>query len=95
MEDRHSISEPRPIVRRVFGSPTYVEWEVDILRDDTVVVDTLILTDDVLPPRTNKKGKVVWRLPDSEDKLVSHHLWKSVITLSHHPGRKTVVALIS
>jgi hypothetical protein len=75
MEDRHSISEPRPIVRRNIGGPTDVEWEVDILRDDAVVVDTLILTDDVLPPRTNKKGKVVWRLPDSEDKLVSHHLW--------------------
>eukprot|EP00804_Cyclotella_cryptica_P026030 CCRYP_019309-RA/>CCRYP_019309-RA protein AED:0.04 eAED:0.04 QI:88/1/1/1/1/1/2/1276/479 len=69
MEDRHSISEPRAIVRRNFGSPSYVEWEVDILRDDTVVVDTLTLTDEVLPPRTNKKGKVVWRLPDSEDKL--------------------------
>ncbi|KAL7517794.1 hypothetical protein ACHAWX_002684 [Stephanocyclus meneghinianus] len=69
MEDRHSISEPRPIVRRHIGSSTCVEWEVDILRDDTVVVDTIILTDDVLPPRTNKKGKVVWRLPDSVDKL--------------------------
>ena len=75
MEDRHSISEPRPIVRRHIGSSTCVEWEVDILRDDTVVVDTIILTDDVLPPRTNKKGKVVWRLPDSVDKLVSQYLW--------------------
>ena len=73
MEDRHSISDPRPVVLRNTGSPTYVGWEVDILRDDTVVVDTLILTDDVLPPRTNKKGKVIWRLPDSEDKLVSQH----------------------
>jgi hypothetical protein len=66
MEDRHSVSEPRIVE----GSPT-PSWEVDILRDDTVIVDTVVLNGDVLPPRTNKKGKVVWRLPDSADKMVS------------------------
>ena len=67
MEDRHSVSEPRPVDGGV-GKPS---WEVDILRDDTLVVDTFSLSNDNLPPRTNKKGKVVWRLPDKADKLVS------------------------
>jgi hypothetical protein len=66
MEDRHSISEPRPI-----HGKNYAEWEIDILRDDTVIVDTFIINNEVLPPRTNKKGKVLWRLPDTVDKLVS------------------------
>lgn len=69
MEDRHSISEPRPITR----DPTCVEWEVDILRDDTVIVDTFVINNEILPPRTNKKGKVLWRLPDSMDRLVSEY----------------------
>ena len=66
MEDRHSISEPRPI-----RETSRAEWEVDILRDDTLVVDTFVINDEVLPPRTGKKGKVLWRLPDTVDKLVS------------------------
>ena len=66
MEDRHSISEPRPI-----RESSRAEWEVDILRDDTFVVDTFVINDEVLPPRTGKKGKVLWRLPDTVDKLVS------------------------
>ncbi len=49
------------------GDPS---WEVDILRDG-VIVDTFILTKEVLPPRTNKKGKLVWKLPENGDKLVS------------------------
>lgn len=49
------------------GDPS---WEVDILRDG-VIVDSFILNKEVLPPRTNKKGKVVWKLPDNGDKLVS------------------------
>lgn len=72
MEDRHSVSEPRPV--DVNGgdcncncSPS---WEVDILRD-SIIVDTFILNKEVLPPRTNKKGKIVWKLPDDGDKLVS------------------------
>lgn len=67
MEDRHSVSEPRPIDKNDGSLPS---WEVDILRDDTVIVDTFLLNKDVLPPR-KKKGKVVWRLPDKADKLVS------------------------
>jgi len=70
MEDRHAVSEPRPVESngRDGNLPS---WEVDILRDDTVIVDTFLLNNDVLPPRTNKKGKVVWRLPDTADKLPS------------------------
>ena len=65
MEDRHSISEPRPV-----PSPSCTEWEIDILRDDTVIVDTFVINNEVLPPRTNKKGKVLWKLPDATSKLV-------------------------
>mmetsp|Transcript_10182 Transcript_10182/g.21234 ORF Transcript_10182/g.21234 Transcript_10182/m.21234 type:complete len:523 (+) Transcript_10182:128-1696(+) len=72
MEDRHTISDPRPLVLEKVGSDDDLpSWEVDIIRDDTVVVDTVVLNNENLPPRTNKKGKVVWRLPDSTDKLPS------------------------
>ena len=67
MEDRHTVSEPRPVERTPNDGPS---WEVDILRDDTVIVDTFLLNRDVLPPRINKKGKVLWKLPDTADKLV-------------------------
>ena len=29
-------------------------------------VDTVVITDETLPPRKNRKGKVAWRLPDLE-----------------------------
>ena len=67
LEDRHTVSEPRPVERTPNDGPS---WEVDILRDDTVIVDTFLLNRDVLPPRINKKGKVLWKLPDTADKLV-------------------------
>ncbi|KAL7540547.1 hypothetical protein ACHAXR_012582 [Thalassiosira sp. AJA248-18] len=69
MEDRHTVSDPRSV--GIGGDGNLPSWEVDILRDDTVIVDTFLLNNDVLPPRTNKKGKVVWRLPDKGEKLVS------------------------
>ena len=68
MEDRHSISEPRPVFCR--GNSLPPVWEIDVVRDGTVVIDTFKLDNEVLPPRRNKKGKVVWRLPDSVEKLV-------------------------
>lgn len=40
---------------------------VDVFRngvDDPV--DTVVITDETLPPRKNRKGKVAWRLPDLE-----------------------------
>jgi hypothetical protein len=68
MEDRHTISEPRRLVN---DGGTNLCWEVDILRDDSLVVDTFVLNSVVLPPRVNKKGKVLWKLPETGDKLPS------------------------
>jgi hypothetical protein len=62
MEDRHTISEPRRLVN---DGDTNPRWEVDILRDDSLVVDTFVLNSTVLPPRVNKKGKVLWKLPET------------------------------
>ena len=76
MEDRHTVSEPRPIED---GNEKMPSWEVDILRDGTVIVDTFLLNNDVLPPRTNKRGKVLWRLPDSLNKMVSYIDDKDII----------------
>lgn len=67
MEDRHTVSEPRPVKKNANDRPS---WEVDILRDETVIVDTFFLDSDVLPPRINKKGKLLWKLPDTGDKVV-------------------------
>ena len=75
MEDRHTVSEPRPIED---GNQKMPSWEVDILRDGTVIVDTFLLNNDVLAPRTNKRGKVLWRLPDSLNKLVSYIVDKDI-----------------
>ena len=62
MEDRHYLSEPRPISG--LDLPT---WDVDILREG---VDTPIMTirvdNETLPPRRRKK-KIVWKLPDALD----------------------------
>ena len=59
-EDRHFLSDPRPI-----PSLELATWDVDILRQG---VDTPIMTirvdEVVLPPRKNKK-KTIWKLPDS------------------------------
>lgn len=64
MEDRHDLSEPRPV--KGLELPT---WDVDVLREG---VDTPILTvrvdAEVLPPRRRKK-KIVWKLPDSVDQV--------------------------
>lgn len=62
MEDRYTISEPRCIVNDGDTNPC---WEVDILRDDSMVVDTFVLSSAVLPPRVNKKGRVLWKLPET------------------------------
>lgn len=66
--ERHTISEPRCLVNDGDANPC---WEVDILRDDSLVVDTFVLNNSVLPPRVNKKGKVLWKLPETGDKLPS------------------------
>jgi hypothetical protein len=72
MEDRHSVSEPRPLSGDgVDGVKDIPMWEVDIIRDGSVIVDTFVLNNEVLPPRKNKKGKVLWCLPSDPDKTVS------------------------
>jgi Nuclear transport factor 2 (NTF2) domain len=61
-EDRHTFSEPRPIVG--LALPT---WDVDVFRDGVnEPVGTLRIDSSNLPPRTGgKKKKVVWKLPDT------------------------------
>ena len=87
MEDRHTVSEPRPItlamlennpqqggefVGEGFEPGDIVGWEVDVFRENVEkAIDTFILTNENLPPRKGKKGKIVWRLPASGDKAVS------------------------
>jgi hypothetical protein len=64
MEDRHYLSEPRPI--EDLGLPT---WEVDIFREGVgTPIMTITLDSNSLPPRKRKK-KVVWKLPDSFDQV--------------------------
>lgn len=70
MEDRHCVSVPRPVDSNGSGCNVIPCWEIDILRDGQVV-DTFFLNHDVLPPRTNKRGKIVWKLPETGDKQVS------------------------
>ena len=59
MEDRHYLSEPRPLAG--LELPT---WEVDIMREgvDTPIM-TLTVDNNILPPRKRKK-KIVWKLPE-------------------------------
>lgn len=64
MEERHYVSQPRPVPD--LELPT---WEVDIMREG---VDTPIMTfnvdNNILPPRKRKK-RVIWKLPETLDIL--------------------------
>lgn len=63
MTDRHSLSEPRYL-----GD---FQWEVDVYRDGVPQpVDTLPINVKTLPPRKNRKGKIVWQLPKDPMKQV-------------------------
>jgi len=63
MEDRHYLSEPRPISG--LKLPT---WEVDVMREGVgIPILTLQVDSQILPPRKRKK-KVVWKLPDDLSK---------------------------
>uniref|UniRef100_A0A6S8XWT2 NTF2 domain-containing protein n=2 Tax=Ditylum brightwellii TaxID=49249 RepID=A0A6S8XWT2_9STRA len=71
-EDRHSLSAPRPVSfeEKNEGSSSQLAWEVDVFRAGVdTPVETLRIDDTTLPPRANKKGKIVWRLPTEEGKL--------------------------
>jgi hypothetical protein len=64
MEDRHSFSEPRPIP----GLPLPT-WEIDVFRENVdTPIESLRIDETTLPPR-RRKGKVVWKLPDSVETL--------------------------
>ena len=63
-------------LQRPYEGPVFL---VDVFRigvDDPV--DAVVITDETLPPRKNKKGKIAWRLPDLESakggRLVSKQL---------------------
>lgn len=72
MEDRHTLSEPRLKTTNNDNDTTSLVWLVDIYRKGvTNPVDTIDICDESLPPRLNKKGKVLWRLPSDKDRLVS------------------------
>ena len=64
MEDRHYLSDPRPI-----KGLDLLTWDVDVMREGVdQPIMTLRLDSSNLPPRTRKK-KVVWQLPDSWDQV--------------------------
>ena len=68
MEDRHALSEPR---LQSSTDKDCLVWLVDIYRNGVVSpIDTIEISEVTLPPR-KKKGKVVWRLPSDQSRLVS------------------------
>jgi len=69
MEDRHTISEPR--IHHSNNKNHELTWEVDIYRHGVLQpIDTILISNTVLPPRKNKKGKILWKLPTEEGILV-------------------------
>ena len=70
MEDRHALSEPR---LQSSTDKDCLVWLVDIYRNGVVSpIDTIEISEITLPPR-KKKGKVVWRLPSDQSRLVSYY----------------------
>eukprot|EP00985_Skeletonema_marinoi_P003519 scaffold1508_cov108-Skeletonema_marinoi.AAC.5 len=89
MEDRHSVSNPRPFPGGGSdGVKVIPTWEVDIIRDGSVIVDTFVLNNEVLPPRKNKKGKVLWSLPKDLNKTPSFGVHENSRILDIFKDRK-------
>jgi hypothetical protein len=64
--DSHFFGEPVPVVTATEEGTDEPSWTVDVIRiSGNVVVGTLLVSNTTLPPRKNKKNKIVWRLPDS------------------------------
>eukprot|EP00977_Amphora_coffeiformis_P013734 scaffold3666_cov160-Amphora_coffeaeformis.AAC.15 len=62
--ENHTFSDPVPV--KDASSPT---WKVDVIRlSGSVLVGTLMVNNETLPPRKNKK-KIAWRLPDDPEAL--------------------------
>ena len=58
--ENHIFSEPTPV--KDAPTPT---WKVDVIRaSGNVLVGTLVVNNENLPPRKNKK-KIAWKLPDN------------------------------
>lgn len=67
-EDRHTFSDPRLASDTDPSFADMPAWHVDVYRKGvSEPVDTLLIDDSTLPPRKNKKGRVIWRLPDEPD----------------------------
>jgi len=70
--DSHTFSDPIPIpdpsAHDAYAMPAVPQpcWKVHVLRRDAVRVGTLLVHNGTVPPR-KRKGKIVWRLPDSLD----------------------------
>jgi len=88
MEDRHSVSNPRPVSGGEGDGGKVPTWEVDIVRDGSVIVDTFVLNNEVLPPRKNKKGKVLWCLPKDLNKTPSFGVHENSRILDIFKDRK-------
>mmetsp|Transcript_18874 Transcript_18874/g.26574 ORF Transcript_18874/g.26574 Transcript_18874/m.26574 type:complete len:555 (-) Transcript_18874:25-1689(-) len=78
MAERHTLSEPRPLKSTstngssVSPGDNTLKWEVDVYRKGVSdPIETLVLSDESLPPRKNKRGKVVWRLPTDSGRTPS------------------------
>lgn len=69
MEDRHAFSEPRPVP--LDSTDGRHVWLVDIYRNGVEdPIDTIEISEDTLPPRKKKGGKVAWRLPSDYSRVV-------------------------
>jgi len=64
MEDRHYLSDPRPV-----KGLDRLTWDVDVMREGVdQPIMTVRLDSETLPPRKRKK-KIVWQLPDTWDQI--------------------------
>lgn len=79
MDERHTFSEPRLI------DSNALKWDLDIYRKGVNdPVETILLSDETLPPRLNKRGKIVWRLPTDPGKLVRNFQYLDSNCLMYH-----------
>jgi hypothetical protein len=62
-EERSSPTEPQP------SSPE-LAWRVHVLRHGVPEpIGSILITSNTLPPRKNKAGKIVWKLPDDPNQV--------------------------
>ena len=68
--ENHTFSDPVPVKdASSSSSSTSPTWKVDVIRlRGSVLVGTLLVNNETLPPRKNKK-RIAWRLPDDPEAL--------------------------